>query len=351
MYLLVMLQNTAKCCCVGIAIHVPCSLRLLPRKIFFSWIYTIYTHATPLLLFKSLLCCLKAFFYRTRELAVRKVWCTSTGQRVCSCSVCGERSRTTVLLRASLPGLWKTPSGQLPCHNLSVSVLSVYPVRGQWPWAELVRWSMCLCQLLLFAVRYFSTILIYMGNLTREWTGIHAFLSALQERHNAQKRGKLSSREQEYLMQEDDVMGVVTHHCPRMGGYLAAAVAGLSVFCSTRDIPCQKPHCCSEDTKAMQQLARLPRAATQTQHILRLSAQSCFPASAFLTKQHFLAIRKNHISAEMYDVVHTCIRISLLLYRCHLALSLKWQNFTSCGCYLLSITSTPCTARLEQVTR
>lgn len=166
--------------------------------------------------------------------------------------------------------------------------------------------------------------------------GIHAFLSALQERHDAQKRGELSSREQEYLTQKHDVTGVFMHHCPRMGGYLAAAVTGLSVFCSTHDTLCQKPHCCSEDTKAMQKLAR--RAATQTQHILRLSAESCVPAHTFLTKQHSLAIQKNHISAEMCDVVHTCIRISMLLYRCHLSLSSKRQNFTSYGCYLPSIT-------------
>lgn len=46
-------------------------------------------------------------------------------------------------------------------------------------------------------------------------------------------------------MQKRDVVGVFLHRCPGMGGYLAAAAAGLSVFRSTHDTLCQKPHCCS----------------------------------------------------------------------------------------------------------
>jgi len=146
-------------------------------------------------------------------------------------------------------------------------------------------------------------------------------------------------------MQKHDVTGVFMHGSPRMGGYRAAAAAGLSACCSTHDIQCQKPRCCREDTKATQKLARLPRAATQTRRILRLSAQSCFPAHTFLTKQHSLAIQKNHILADVYDVVHTCVRISTVLCCCHLALSLKWQNFTLYSCYLPSIASAPCAVR------
>lgn len=82
----------------------------------------------------------------------------------------------------------------------------------------------CLCQLLLFAVRYLGIILIYMGNLTSQGPGIHAFLTALQERHDAHKRGEL---EQEYVMQKHDVMAVSMHHCTRTG-YLAAVV---NMFC------------------------------------------------------------------------------------------------------------------------
>lgn len=67
-----------------------------------------------------------------------------------------------------------------------------------------------------------------MGNLTRQGLGIHAFLTALQERHGAQKRPEL---EQEYIMQKHDVMGVLMYHCTRTGGYLAAVVAGLNIFC------------------------------------------------------------------------------------------------------------------------
>lgn len=46
--------------------------------------------------------------------------------RACAASaqLCGEQSRTTVLLRASLPELWKISSGQLPRHDLSAAVLS-----------------------------------------------------------------------------------------------------------------------------------------------------------------------------------------------------------------------------------
>lgn len=90
-----------------------------------------------------------------------------------------------------------------------------------------MRWSVFV-SLLLFAVRYFSFILIYMGNLTRQGLGIHAFLTALQKRRDAQKRGELK---QEYVMQKHDVIGVSMHHCIRAGGYLAAVLAGLNIFC------------------------------------------------------------------------------------------------------------------------
>lgn len=123
--------------------------------------------------------------------------------------------------------------------------------------------------------------------------GIHAFLSALQERHNAQKRDELSSCEEEYLMQKHNVMGVFTQHCPRMGRYLAGMMVGLSLFCSTHDALCQKPQCCREGTKAMQKLARPPCAAMQTQHVLRLSAQFCFTAYTFLPKQKGSLFRKS----------------------------------------------------------
>lgn len=70
-----------------------------------------------------------------------------------------------------------------------------------------------------------------MGNLIRQGLGIHAFLTALQERHDAQKRGEF---QQEYVMQKHDVMGVLMHHCARAGGYLAAVVAGLNIMCQNK---------------------------------------------------------------------------------------------------------------------
>lgn len=69
------------------------------------------------------------------------------------------------------------------------------------------------------------------------------------------------------------------------------------------------------------------------------TSSSCLHSPAFLTEQGSLAIQKNHIWAEVCDVVHTRIWISISLHHCHLASSLKRQNFASYRCSLPSITS------------
>lgn len=141
--------------------------------------------------------------------------CVSASASAACVQPCREQGRTTALLGTSVPGQWPivTPVCWTVC-------LLHWEVSSWWD-------GVCLCQLLLVAVRYFSIILIYMGNLTRQGLGIHAFLIALQGRHDAQKRGEL---EQEYVMQKHDVMGVLMHHCTRAEGYLAAVVAELNIF-------------------------------------------------------------------------------------------------------------------------
>lgn len=165
--------------------------------------------------------------------------------------------------------------------------------------------GVCLWQLLLFTVQYFSIILIYMGNLIRQGLGIHAFLSALQERHDAQKER-----------------------------WASAGICYAEAWC----------HGCFN--ASLHKNRRLPGSC---------GGRAEYIVPKQLTQQGSLAIQKNHISAGWYDVVHTCIRISIpvisvLLYHCHLVLSLKWQKFTSNGCCMPSISSVSCTARLEQVT-
>lgn len=69
------------------------------------------------------------------------------------------------------------------------------------------------------------------------------------------------------------------------------------------------------------------------------TSSGCLHSPAFLREQHSLAVQKNHIWAEVCDVVHTRVWIPIPLHHCHLALSLKRQKFASYRCYLSSITS------------